>query len=155
VITVAPINQSVVVSVSPDRAFELFTSRMTEWWFTGEGIGPRPFKQLVLEPRQGGRWFEVAEDGVETDWGEVLEWDRPARLVLAWRIDRSWKFDPALETSLELTFQAVDPGSTRVRLEHRNLERLGKSGRKTVETMREGWGKLLGRFADMVGRGES
>jgi uncharacterized protein YndB with AHSA1/START domain len=152
VITVSPINQSVVVNVGRDRAFDLFTSRMTEWWFTGEGIGPSPFKQLVLEPRQGGRWFEVAEDGVETSWGEVLEWDRPARLLLAWQIDGSWKFNSEVKTSLEISFQAIDAGSTRVRLEHRDLERLGKSGRKTVETMREGWGKLLGRFADLVHR---
>jgi uncharacterized protein YndB with AHSA1/START domain len=150
-ITVAPIQQSVVVTVSRERAFDLFAGRMTEWWKIGDGIGPSPFKQLVLEPRQGGRWFEVAEDGTETNWGEVLAWDRPARLLLAWRIDANWTFDPKLETTLEITFEAIDPGSTRVRLEHRDLERLGESGRKTAETMREGWGKLLRRFADLVG----
>ena len=151
-ITVAPIHQDVVVSVGRERAFDLFTNRMTDWWFTGEGVGPSPFKQLVLEPRQGGRWFEVADDGGETPWGEVLEWDPPTRLLLAWRIDGSWKFNPDVETSLEITFEAIDPGSTRVRLEHRDLERLGKSGGKAIETMRTGWGKLLGRFGDLSHR---
>jgi uncharacterized protein YndB with AHSA1/START domain len=154
-ITVAPIRQDVLVNLGHDRAFELFTSRMTEWWFTGEGVGPSPFKQLVLEPRQGGRWFEVAENGVETHWGEVLAWEPPGRLLLAWRIDGDWKFNPGVETTLEITFEEIDAGSTRVRLEHRDLERLGKSGRKAIETMRTGWGKLLGRFADLVHRQQS
>jgi uncharacterized protein YndB with AHSA1/START domain len=149
-IVVSPIRQSIVVSVSRERAFDLFTSRMADWWFTGEGIGPRPFRQLVLEPRKGGRWFERAEDGAETNWGEVLDWDRPARVLLAWQIDGAWKFDPDLVTSLEITFEEMDANSTCVRLEHRDLERLGMSGGKAVETMREGWGKLLGRFADLV-----
>jgi uncharacterized protein YndB with AHSA1/START domain len=123
---------------------------MTEWWFPGNGIGPAPFKQIVLEPRRGGRWFERSEEGTETQWGNVLEWEPPARVLLAWRIDANWKFDPDLETHLEITFTEEPPGSTRVSLEHRKLDRLGEAGRKMVEAMDGGWGKLLGRFTALV-----
>jgi uncharacterized protein YndB with AHSA1/START domain len=152
VITVAPIIQRVVVNVPREKAFDLFTSKMTDWWFVGRGIGPNPFKEIVIEPRRGGRWFERAEDGAETNWGEVLQWDRPSRILLAWRIDASWKFDPELETLLEIKFDAVDPNSTQILLEHRNLDRLGESARETIEGMDSGWASLLKRFADLAAR---
>jgi uncharacterized protein YndB with AHSA1/START domain len=150
----APIRKSTIVNAPRDRAFDLFTGRMTEWWFPGKGIGQNPFKEITLEPRRGGRWFERAEDGAETNWGEVLLWDRPGRVVLAWRINASWKFDPDLETVLEITFEEISPGATRVSLEHRNLERLGEAGRRSVENMDGGWAALLKRFADLAGRQE-
>jgi hypothetical protein len=59
----APIRKSTIVNAPRDRAFDLFTGRMTEWWFPGKGIGQNPFKEITLEPRRGGRWFERAEDG--------------------------------------------------------------------------------------------
>jgi uncharacterized protein YndB with AHSA1/START domain len=133
-------------------AFDLFTTRMAEWWFSGQGIGPTPFKEIVLEPRPGGRWFERGEDGQETQWGDVLEWEPPRRVLLAWRIDANWKFDPGLETHLEITFSEVSPNTTQVLLEHRNLDRLGEAGRKTAKAMDGGWGKLLERFAAVTER---
>ena len=147
---IPPIRQEVVVGVSREKAFDVFTSRMAEWWIEGHHIGPSQFKQLILEPRRGGRWFERAEDGLETNWGEVLVWDRPARLLLAWRISAEWKFDPDLETTLEIHFEAIDSRSTRLRFEHRDLERLGEGGRATAESMRGGWGELLQRFAQLA-----
>jgi uncharacterized protein YndB with AHSA1/START domain len=150
-IDLAPIRQSTIVSTSREKAFDLFTGRMSEWWF-GQGIGPTPFEQIVLEGRRGGRWFERAPDGTETDWGEVVAWERPARLLLAWRINGEWKFDPELETALEITFQEIDANSTRLVLEHRDLGRLGESGRKTAEAMNSGWASLLERFAALVRR---
>jgi uncharacterized protein YndB with AHSA1/START domain len=151
----APIRKEIVVRASQAKTFELFTSRMGQWWFHGNGIGASPFKEIVLQPRKGGRWFERAQDGTETNWGDVLEWEPPARVLLAWRIDGTWKFDPRLETALEISFEDIGRGMTRVRLEHRDLGRLGEAGLKTVEAMDGGWGKLLERFGSLVERDEA
>ena len=78
-----------------------------------------------MEPRIGGRWYERASNGSECEWGKVLAWDPPGRLILAWQLDADWKYNPALVLEVEVTFTALEPGVTRVDLEHRNLERYG------------------------------
>lgn len=149
-IKVAPICKVADVPLSQERAFELFTTRMSEWWFHGQGIGAKPYVAIGIEPRTGGRWFERAADGVETQWGDVLEWEPPTRILLAWRIASSWRFDPDLETHLEIKFEALEPRLTRVSLEHRNLDRLGEAGRGMAQAMNSGWGALLQRFVELA-----
>lgn len=147
----APIRKEANAPLPQARAFEVFTQHIGRWWFPGQGIGPSPFKDIIIEPRVGGRWFERAADGLETDWGDVLAWEPPGRVVLAWRIGPDWKFAPAISTELEIRFEAVDATSTRVSLEHRELDGLGPDGRAMAEAMDGGWGALLGRFVEFAG----
>jgi hypothetical protein len=34
-----------------------------------------------METRLGGRWYELAEDGTETNVGKVIAWESPKRFV--------------------------------------------------------------------------
>ena len=101
-----------------------------------------------MEPRSGGRWYELGVDGSECEVGQVAAWEPPSRLLLIWQLTAEFKFDPTLETEVEVLFTPEGSG-TRVDLEHRNLERLGE----TAETLRQsidspgGWGGLLELFA--------
>jgi hypothetical protein len=79
----------------------------------------------VLEGRQGGRWYERDVDGTECDWGSVLVWEPPSRVVLAWRLSADWTYDPDVDTELELRFVSEGPDRTRVELEHRGLDVYG------------------------------
>jgi len=142
--TVAPIITSVAVEAPPERAFELFTRQMGRWW--PKGIGKTPFVEVVLEAREGGRWFERDAEGVETQWGAVLAWEPPQRLLLAWQINSRWNYDADFMTEVEVTFTPAD-GGTRITLEHRQLERYGADVARHTEMLRGGWPTILGKYA--------
>ena len=144
--SIAPIVRSVAVRVEPAGAFELFTSRIQEWWPKGKTIGREPHVAIVLEPWAEGRWFERDAQGNETQWGKVLCWEPPHRLLLAWQIGADWAYQPQLLTEVELSFRAQAAGGTLVTLEHRHLERLGADAARVREMLDGGWPTLLGEF---------
>ncbi|HXE28887.1 MAG TPA: SRPBCC family protein [Stellaceae bacterium] len=148
IITPAPIRKSIRVDVAPARAFEIFTTGMARWWLKTHTINPTksPIKEIALEPRAGGRWFERGEDGSECNWGKVLAWEPPTRLLLAWQINGRWQFDPALITEVDIRF-TPDGNGTRVELEHRKLEALGAEAEAMAQAFTGGWGVLLDSFA--------
>jgi uncharacterized protein YndB with AHSA1/START domain len=147
---IEPIVQSVETKAPPQRAFEAFTGAMGDWWPRGMTIGARGHAAVVIEPRAGGRWYERDADGVETDWGRVLEWEPPGRLLLAWQINSQWAHDPAFETRVELRFEPRPDGGTRVTLEHRDLERYGADAERHAGQLRSGWPGLLQGFAALA-----
>ena len=145
--SIAPIVRTVRVKPDPARAFDLFARHMEAWWPKGRTIGHNPHAAIVIEPRAGGRWFERDADGRETDWGKVLAFEPPARLLLAWQIDAQWRHDPDLVTEVELTFAPAEGGGTLVTLEHRNLERFGTDAARHAEILRGGWPTHVDDFA--------
>jgi uncharacterized protein YndB with AHSA1/START domain len=151
---VEPVRKTIQVQATPARAFEVFAAGMSRWWLPTHTINPTksPIAEVVIEPRSGGRWFERGVDGSECDWGRVLHWEPPTRLVLAWQIDAQWNFDPALRTEVEVRFDAQAEGTTKVSLEHRHLERFGDAAAemRAAFTSPGGWGGLLERYAGSV-----
>jgi uncharacterized protein YndB with AHSA1/START domain len=149
-ITPAPVRKSVRVKATAPRAFEVFTQRMSQWWKPSHSINASPMVAAVTEPREGGRWFERGADGSECQWGRVLVWQPPTRLVLAWQIDAQWQFDPELVTELDIRFVPDGDGMTRVELEHRHIERFGDKAAALRESLDspDGWSGLLAAFAD-------
>ena len=91
--------------------------------------------------------FERDAEGNETRWGKVLAWEPPSRALLAWQLNSQWTYDPDFVTEVEMTFAPLDGGGTRVTLEHRNLERFGANAQQHAESMRGGWPRFLGEYA--------
>lgn len=143
--SIAPVCHSLEVSGSPDRAFELFTSHIGKWWPGGRTPAPNPAVNVVVDPRSGGRWYEVDAEGNETQWGSVVTWAPPHRLVLGWQLGRDWRFEPGLLTEVEIGFTDAGNGRTLVSLEHRNLERFGDYAEERRTQVDGGW---PGRLAD-------
>ena len=145
----APVRKSIFVSASVDHAFDVFTSGIGNWWPKSHKIGPAELDRPIIEPRAGGRWYELDIDGTECEIGKVAIWEPPARLVLIWQLTPEFTYDPELVTEVEVTFTPEGNG-TRVDLEHRDLERMGDK----ADAMREsvsgpgGWPALLQLFAD-------
>ncbi len=149
----AAIRKSFTVRASREKAFEVFTKGFDRWWPRSHYIGPSPLKEAILEPGVGGRWYSVHEDGSEQMWGDVLAWNPPGHLIVAWRISKAWGYDPNLLTEVEVTFTDVGAGQTLVDFEHRGLERFGDSEEadKTRAGMDSGWGLILENFKAVVG----
>ena len=151
---VAPVRKSVTVKANAERAFRVFTGDFDRWWPRTHHIGKSPMTKGIVEGKIGGRCYNLQEDGTECDWGQVLVWQPPHRLVLAWQITHEWGYQPDLAQSseVEIRFTPTADGGTRVDLEHRHLERHGAGG-ATVRTAVDsdgGWDSLLNLYAARV-----
>jgi uncharacterized protein YndB with AHSA1/START domain len=148
----APVKKTLSVAATPERAFAVFTERFDAWWPRGHSIGDSPLQTAVLEPGVGGRWYGKLENGAEAEWGDVIAWEPPRRLVLAWRIGTDWQYHADLLTEVEVTFTPEPGGATRVDLEHRGLERMGEGAEATRAMFDSdgGWGSLLQAFATLA-----
>jgi uncharacterized protein YndB with AHSA1/START domain len=151
-----PIRKSVRVDRTQQDAFDLFTEHIGEWWPTEElsrtadeklGKGVK-LERVVFEPRQGGRVYEVTSDGREPSWAEVLVYEPPSRVVLAWKPNDSDR----PPTEVEVRFEP-DHGGTRVELEHRGWERLGDLATKARQGYSDGWRIPLERFVAAAAAG--
>lgn len=150
VVAVPPVRHVIVVDAPREHAFEVFTRGLDSWWFRHHHIGKEPIREAVMEPREGGRVYERGIHGAECDWGRVLAWEPPSRLVVAWQIGGDWQFDPepAHASEYEVRFIAETSTRTRVEFEHRHFERHGEAGRKIRDSVENGWAKLLATYAD-------
>lgn len=149
--TIAPVVVSVRVGAPPERAFVVFSRDIGRWWPHALAVGAKPLVDVVIEPHNGGRWFERDEDGTETSWGKVLSWDPPGRLLLGWQLNSHFAFDPDFLTEVELTFAPDGSGGSTVTLEHRNLERFGADAEKIAGQIGGGWPRIIGHFVDFAG----
>jgi uncharacterized protein YndB with AHSA1/START domain len=153
---VEPIRRSVTVSCAPERAFEVFTARMTTWWPHGshsraamefDDDADVKTESIEFQGRVGGRVVEHMSDGRTLPWAEILVWEPPHRFVMAWRPHSR----PQPPTDVEVTFAAV-AGGTEVVLEHRGWERLTEDYADLYASYGGGWIGTLGHFAEAANR---
>jgi uncharacterized protein YndB with AHSA1/START domain len=152
--TDASVRQTITVKAPVQRAFAVFTEGFDTWWPREHHLGETDLKAAVLELRQGGRWYEQTVDGKECDWGQVLAWEPPSRLLLSWQIrpDFTPEPDPAKASEIEIRFTAEGPDQTRVDVEHRAFERHGPDGDAMRQAVAgdQGWSGILRLYAAVV-----
>lgn len=148
------VRKSIVVNAPQAHVFETFTKDIDTWWPRAHHIGGKEPFTAIIEPRAGGRWFERAGDGSECQWGHVLAWEPPRRVLLAWDINADWQYQRGLGTEVEVQFLSEGPEKTRVVLEHRKLERFGDKA-EMMRAMFDGegaWGSTLEALAKAAER---
>ena len=131
-------------------AWQVFTEKMGTWWPLGVyKIGKANAVDAVIEPYIGGRWYERGDDGSMCQWGSVLAWEPPSRLVLSWDISADFQYDPTLQAEIEVRFTPEGSDRTRVELEHRRLDRYGarRDEMRRIYDTEGDWGRLLEAFA--------
>jgi uncharacterized protein YndB with AHSA1/START domain len=147
---------AVRVAASPERAFDLFTENVGEWWrpnglfqFTPRGPG-----RLAFEPGPSGRLIERLPDGEIFEIGRIRVWERPTHLAFGWR---QATFDPQQTTEVHVHFAPVG-GETRVTVEHfgwdtiprEHAARHGFPLEATQRRLAEWWQTLLGSYRDRL-----
>jgi uncharacterized protein YndB with AHSA1/START domain len=146
---VEPITRSITVGCGVERAFRVFTEEIGSWWpvdthsraaadFEGEGV---KVERVEFQTRVGGQVLEHLSNGRVLPWGEILAWDPPRGLVLAWHPT----FSDRPPTEVEVRFSPHGDG-TLVELEHRGWERLGPEAATLVTGYASGWVATLERF---------
>lgn len=106
----------------------------------------------VLEPRAGGRWYEIGDDGSQCEWGVVLDWDPPRHVAVSWHLDGDFRYnaDARRSSRIDVHFASQPDGSTRVELEHSGLDNHGPTWRQLRKSVTGGWATLLGRFGQVA-----
>lgn len=144
-LTPPPVVRAARVSQPPADAFAIFTGAIGAWW-------PLPTHSAFGERSGGlafrdGRLVEVAVDGAEAVWGEVLAWEPPHRLVITWHPGRGADESSQVEVAFE-----PDGEGTRVVVEHRGWEAFGKDAmaRRRGYAGPNAWGHVLDHFADVA-----
>ena len=140
-VTAAPLLRSVTVAVPVERAFEVFTRRIGDWWpLQTHGCFGEQASTVTLER---GVLVERSTDGNEAVWGELLAWEPPTRVAFTWHPGYP---DGAAATEVEVRFHEHG-GTTVVELEHRGWERLGSRAGETRASYASGWPTVLARYA--------
>jgi DNA-binding transcriptional ArsR family regulator/uncharacterized protein YndB with AHSA1/START domain len=131
------VTKSIIVEVPPTRAFDFFLQQERWWPIATHHMAEPPGEAVILEPFAGGRWYERARDGRETDWGRVLAFEPPRRILLTWQMSADWTYeaDPDRASEIEVTFLPEGRSRTRVIYEHRHLERYGDRSDRMRESL--------------------
>jgi uncharacterized protein YndB with AHSA1/START domain len=148
------VRTEITVEVPLERAFTVFTERF-------DHIKPREHNMLavdiaqsVFEPKVGGRVYDRGVDGSECQWGRVLAYEPPTRILFTWDISPRWQIetDLARSSEVEVRFVAEAERRTRVELEHRHLDRHGEGWESLAAGVRgdQGWPLYLQRFAEVA-----
>jgi uncharacterized protein YndB with AHSA1/START domain len=145
------VRADVVVDVPVGRAFEVFTQEMPSWWHPDHHLIEVELAEMVVEPRVGGHIYDRGIDGSECRWATVLAYEPPDRIVFSWNISPEWRIesDAAKASEVEVRFTPEGSERTRVKLEHRNLDRHGPGweGMRDAVGSPNGWADGLVRYA--------
>ena len=150
---IAPVRKTVRVKAPIAHAFAVFTGGLTRWWPFDRGVGKKPIKRVLMEPRLGGRWLEISDDDTETSVATITVWEPPHRLVMVWQINAQWKPDPAMRSEVDVRFLADGPDATRVELLHHKFETMGaEAGASMRSDVDGGWPGLIECFVQEAER---
>ena len=138
---IEPLRLVFEVKCDQAHAFSLWTEKSSVWWPASHTTRKEKGTAVVFEPYAGGRVYELSPSGNEVDWGRVIAWEPPARLVFRWHIFA----DSNDATEVEIRFQDNKDGTTTVELEHRGWDAF-EDGSDRREQNAIGWRGLIAPY---------
>ena len=142
----AALTKTITVPVPVDRAFDLFSRRLGEWWpLATHSVGEESAVGVEMGCRVGGEIVETVRDGSVHVWGTVTDWEPPERMAFTWHPGQ----DAAEATRVEVTFEPAGE-STVVTLTHSGWEAL-EGGAGIRRNYDSGWDLVLARLVAAAG----
>jgi len=142
---------TLTVPASAERAYAVFAEEFDSWYPSEYTWSQDVLDTIGIEGREGGRCFERGPHGFWIDWGRVLVWDPPYRLVFTWQVSprREPVPDPAKASEVEVRFHEEGAQNTRIGFEHRGISRHGEGAEEYLEALgsEQGWPYILDRYA--------
>jgi len=122
------IKLNLTVPVSANQAFEAFIKEIHSWWPREYTWAGEVLEIIAIEPFKNGRCFERGPHGFECDWGRVLAYESPNRIVFTWQIapDRVPEPNPEKISEIETVFVEKQKSETQVKFEHRYFSKHGE-----------------------------
>jgi uncharacterized protein YciI len=136
-----PLRREVLVESGPERAFEVFTAQIGDWWpLAGHSVhgagGSVAFED--------GELVERSADGEVSVWGTVTRWEPPTAVAFTWHPGRA----AGRATQVTVSFAAAGE-QTLVTLEHIGWEILDDPAAARAE-YDHGWPAVLRAYHDQV-----
>lgn len=148
------VQKSLTVAAPTDHAFFVFTQQISIWWPRKYTWSRDSLKDIRIQPFEEGHCTETGPNDFQCDWGRVLIWEPPSRLVLAWQINpkRAPEPDPARASEVEIRFIAESPEATRLELEHRKLFHHGPGAAeyRALLNGEAGWSYILNCYESAI-----
>jgi len=153
--TPAPVvRREIIVDAPVAAAFSAFVERFGEFKPAEHNLLKVPIAETVFEPHVGGHIIDRGIDGSECKWARVLSYDPPDRVVFSWDISPRWDIEPEPENTsvVEVRFIAENAQSTRVELEHRDIEHHGPGWQGVADGVADdaGWLLYLDRYGALL-----
>jgi len=135
------------LDVPRDRAFAVFVDELERWWPREFTLGRECVDKLGIQPRYGGRFFEMLKDGTRTTFGTVLAFERPSHVVFSWqmRADRAPEASEGTSSRVDVRFVDREPGTSEILVVHRDFFRHGEDFEAYRNQMagKKGWPAII------------
>ena len=132
------IEHEVTIEASVDRVFKGLTEEINDWWEFR--LGGKDSKQLILEPKMNGLFYEDFGNGQGAVWGTVIYYKEPEEIKLIGLLGMRGAVNSHYSYKLETKGSA-----TVLRLSH---DAVGLLEPQWEEEHRKGWAYLLGKLKE-------
>lgn len=145
---------TVKVPISASDAFNAFIDDLHSWWPKEYTWAGDVLERIKIEPKENGRCFERGPYGFECDWGRVLKWNPPHRIIFSWQIspNRVPEPNPEKASEVEIQFKEISNKATKINFEHRNFDNHGKDAETYKKALNspQGWPYIIDNYKKLV-----